>query len=91
MEITIEKGIPIGPIYRNCKWITVIRQMEAGDSFLAPASEQSSIILSGRRAALLVTTRLQPDGMVRVWRLADKAMEAAVDASAVRRADCPEE
>ena len=72
----IEKNVPMPEVGPNPKapkypW----RQMEVGDSFVAPAASQRSICANAKITAdrmgngVQFTTQKQADGSVRVWRV----------------------
>lgn len=76
-EIKIERGVPMprrgcGLFGRPPKypWLA----METGDSFLVTGISRPSIsrmaCAFGRRHGLKFATRKQPDGSIRVWRIA---------------------
>jgi hypothetical protein len=70
-DLKIEKGIAI-PM-RATERIYPFNIMEIGDSFLIPpsSSKRSQNALSAAKAAgMKATSRKQPDGSVRVWRIA---------------------
>lgn len=73
MELKIEKGVPIQPWGSGLgrgKTVAVIRQMEVGDSFAVPNDTYRSMHALFGQNGLKCTTRKQPDGTYRVWRIA---------------------
>jgi hypothetical protein len=65
----IETGVPLPTGGRPIKY--PLRDMQVGDSFLIPAEDHKakSIYQSAKQAGVRITTRAQPDGSLRVWRL----------------------
>jgi len=66
-EITIEKGIPLPPLKqvgnrwgKGAKWAQTLRNMEIGDSFLAPADRMSAIYVTCKRNGWKIRTQTQP-------------------------------
>lgn len=73
MEYMIEKDIEI-PEARNGRSRYPFAQMEPGDTFAVPAEENKGVRSAahsyGKRHNQTFTCRRQPDGKVRVWRVA---------------------
>ena len=74
MDVKIEKGIPPPDGKRQqCGMASVFRKMEVGDSFIWPetlSQDASSISSNARKNGIQVSSRTQPDGTIRVWRIA---------------------
>jgi hypothetical protein len=76
MAYEIEKGVPVPEKGRPYKVKYPIAKMEIGDSFVIEAddaktnSRKSYLYALSARAGIRVTTRKQPDGSLRVWRIA---------------------
>jgi hypothetical protein len=74
----VESGIPIPPARekgRQGKYISTLREMDLGDSFLVPCADkaaarkvQISILCSVRRCPWGVVTRIVEGGL-RVWKI----------------------
>ena len=71
----VEKGIPKLPKESKNKW--PFKMMEVGDSFLIPAEDvkknvqiRSNATTSARYQGMKASCQIQPDGSVRVWRIA---------------------
>lgn len=70
--IKIEKGIPIPPKgNRMGGLVGAMRSLEVGDSLVLPSGSSSNKpYATARDVGIKVTTRKQPDGSIRVWRIA---------------------
>lgn len=68
MDFKIEKGLPIEKWNRESKY--PFREMEVGDSFVAPESLRFKASQYGKNLGMKFSTRKLPDGTVRIWRIA---------------------
>ena len=82
-EIKIEKGIPVPPKKKignpwgqGAKWAETLRNMEIGDSFLAPANRLPVICVTCKRNGWKIRTQTQPHvpgqkiATLRIWLVA---------------------
>ena len=64
----IEKGIP--PIHTGQKFFFPFEQMDVGDSFLVKSDyERTQALMFAKRHGKKATSRTQPDGTYRIWRV----------------------
>ena len=88
--ITIEKGIPLPPRKqvgnrwaRGAKWAETLRNMEIGDSFLAPANRLAGILKTCKRNGWKIRTQKQPYvagqklATMRIWLVGTASVAAA--------------
>lgn len=75
---TVEKGVPLPKVikytpgrYRTRSlWDSFLADLEVGDSFVVKAYRMQMIGNAARRSGVTITSSREPEGMVRVWRIA---------------------
>lgn len=67
--IKIEKGVPLRPSGSGAHCKYPFREMEVGDSFLAPLKARNNMTNLAKTKGVKVTTRREGD-QIRVWRVA---------------------
>lgn len=75
MTIKIDKGIPIPPRLNNGGRPAAypFSEMQVGDSFVYSGNSKAAISTTSaasRRLGFKFTTRVEGDGLVRIWRIA---------------------
>ncbi len=70
MQLRIQRSVPAPTVRERNRY--PIREMKVGDSFVIPPQRvpRGTINGLGRRYKMKLATRTQPDGSVRVWRVA---------------------
>ncbi|MCY3019644.1 MAG: hypothetical protein NTW87_11530 [Planctomycetota bacterium] len=68
----IEHDIPIPSLKTGSKW-DVFKRMNVGDSILIPAGSQKQAAYAARDRGIRIARRKQPDGNIRIWRVAPKS------------------
>lgn len=64
-----DKNVPLPDQKEKIVSTAKFRMMEIGDSFEIPDHARGGIGQFAKQAGIKITTRLQDNGMVRVWRI----------------------
>lgn len=72
----IEKSVPLPPVINGVthgqyiELTKIMKSMNIDDSFLMPVNCRAGCRSVADRAKIKITVRKQPDGQIRVWRIA---------------------
>ena len=69
MTIEIEKGIPIPEKKNRGEFTAILKQMQSGDSFEAPAKKRTTIVSAANYSGIKITTKAVGDDKIRIWRV----------------------
>jgi hypothetical protein len=65
----IEKGVPVPPRAKGAGLAAALRSMVEGDSLVIPRQSRSGVYAFAWRFGIKITTREQPGGNYRIWRI----------------------